>query len=301
MNPTPEPVSPTEAPADLAVGAFSEAPPWLVVPGELSWRHRLDQLRASTAAEVPRLLRRQRIPPVRRLVVVCVRLGIAVGGWYLIDRWRGRRAGRPEISQAGLSRRLRKAFERLGPTYIKLGQILSSGQGIFPEPLVSEFKFLRDHVPAETFESIRAIVERDLGRPLDEVFKEFDTTPLAAASIAQVHAATLLTGEPIVVKVQRPTVAEVVRRDLAVMSWIAPALIGRIPVAALANPPALVELFAETIVEELDFRLEADNMLDIALHPRRDRAAGPGRAPTPSRSGHPAGAGHGTARRFSLG
>ena len=78
------------------------------------------------------------------------------------------------------------------------------------------------------------------------------------------HAATLRTGEEVVVKVQRPAVATTVRTDLAVMSWIAPYLIGRIPVSALANPPALVELFAETIVEELDFRLEADNMLDIA-------------------------------------
>src|SRR5207302_1022395 len=79
-----------------------------------------------------------------------------------------------------------------------------------------------------------------------------DETPLAAASIAQVHAATLLTGEHVVVKVQRPSVERLVRRDLAAMAWLAPLLVGRIPVSALANPPALVELFAETIVEELD-------------------------------------------------
>jgi ubiquinone biosynthesis protein len=79
-----------------------------------------------------------------------------------------------------------------------------------------------------------------------------------------VHRATLVSGESVVVKVQRPTVAALVRKDLAAMSWIAPVLVGRIPVAALANPPALVELFAETIVEELDFRLEAQNMLDNA-------------------------------------
>src|SRR5690606_21629644 len=85
-----------------------------------------------------------------------------------------------------------------------------------------------------------------------------------AASIAQVHAATLRTGERVVVKVQRPTVARRVREDLRVMAWLAPLLVGRIPIAALANPPALVELFAQTITEELDFRLEAENMLDIA-------------------------------------
>ncbi|MBA3302719.1 MAG: AarF/ABC1/UbiB kinase family protein, partial [Acidimicrobiia bacterium] len=108
------------------------------------------------------------------------------------------------------------------------------------------------------------VVEEELGCQLELVFERFDETALAAASIAQVHAATLVTGEPVVVKVQRPTVAARVRADLRVMSWIAPHLVGRIPVAALANPPALVELFADTISEELDFRLEADNMLDIA-------------------------------------
>ena len=96
------------------------------------------------------------------------------------------------------------------------------------------------------------------------MFATIDREPLAAASIAQVHAATLVDGTEVVIKVQRPTVARLVRRDLAVMSWLAPHLVGRLPVAALANPPALVELFAETIVEELDFRLEAENMLDIA-------------------------------------
>jgi ubiquinone biosynthesis protein len=79
-----------------------------------------------------------------------------------------------------------------------------------------------------------------------------------------VHAATLRTGERVVVKVQRRTVESLVRLDIAAMAWIGPELVGRIPVAALSNPPALIELFAETIVEELDFRLEAQNMLDIA-------------------------------------
>ncbi len=119
-------------------------------------------------------------------------------------------------------------------------------------------------MPAEPFDAVRQVVEADLGRPLAEVFSTFERQPLAAASIAQVHAATLVTGEAVVVKVQRPQVASLVRRDLAAMSWIAPVLVGRIPVTALANPPALVEVFAETIVEELDFRLEADSMLDIA-------------------------------------
>jgi ubiquinone biosynthesis protein len=236
----------------------------LVDIDELRWRVGVIQLRTATAAQVPFLLRKRRLPPGRRVVRVGAELARAVGGWYLIERRQGRRRGRPELSRAGLSRRLRLAFQTLGPAYIKLGQILSSGEGVFPAELVSEFRLLRDRVPPEPFEAVRAVVEAELGGRLEDLFTEFDREPLAAASIAQVHAATLRSGEQVVVKVQRPAVATTVRTDLAAMSWIAPFLIGRIPVSALANPPALVELFAETIVEELDFRLEADNMLDIA-------------------------------------
>jgi ubiquinone biosynthesis protein len=258
------PAPPEPQPRDLAVGAFSDTPPWLVDPDAMSWRSAVHYLRQASQAEVPRLIRRRRLPPGGRVLTVGARLGWALGTWYLIERRQGARTEDRSVSRAGVSRRLRLAFERLGPTYIKLGQILSSGEGIFPEELVSQFRLCRDHVPPEDFPTVRTIVESDLGAPLEAIFSEFATEPVAAASIAQVHAATLATGEPVVVKVQRPTVAELVRRDLAAMSWIAPALVGRIPISALANPPALVELFAETIVEELDFRLEADNMLDIA-------------------------------------
>jgi ubiquinone biosynthesis protein len=170
----------------------------------------------------------------------------------------------PEASRAFISLRMRKAVEQLGSTYIKLGQIISSGEGLFPVELVNEFKLCRDQVPPFSFEEAQRVVEQDLGARLTDVFSTFATTPLAAASIAQVHLATLITGEEVVVKVQRPSVSNLVRKDLRVMAWLAPHMIGRIKISALANPPALVELFAETIVEELDFRIEADNMLDVA-------------------------------------
>jgi ubiquinone biosynthesis protein len=245
--------------ADLELGAFSDAGPWLVPNEAMTWQHGIGELRARTAARVPELVRRRKIPPVARAAVTGWHLGGALLGWKLIDQRRN-----PETARAGLSRRLRVAFANLGPTYIKLGQILSSGEGIFPEELVREFKFLRDRVPAETFDTVRAVIEAELQKPLEAVFDDFSTEPIAAASIAQVHAARLKTGEEVVVKVQRPTVSELVRKDLAAMAWISPVLIGRIPIAALANPPALVDLFAETIAEELDFRLEAQNMLDVA-------------------------------------
>jgi len=259
----PLPAPPPGAPADLVLGAFTPHPPWIVDPDAMPWRSGVagepdvDTLRRQAADLARVLVHPQHLPSLGRVLTVAWRLGIPLLTLGAKER------GTPE-SRAGLSRRLRPAFEHLGPTYIKLGQIISSGEGIFPEELVQEFLLLRDRVPPEPFPVVRRTVEEDLGRPLAEVFTSFDSKPIASASIAQVHAATLRSGERVVVKVQRNRVAPLVRLDISAMAWIAPFLVGRIPVAALTNPPALVELFAETIVEELDFRLEAQNMLDIA-------------------------------------
>src|SRR5262245_14540015 len=249
-------------PADREWGAFETDAPWVLERSRIEWLPGVDALRAAARREVPVLTAPGRLPPGRRVVTVIARLSWAIAPWW----WRRRRhkyAG-PEVERADISRRLRVAAEALGPSYIKLGQIISAGEGLFPAELVAEFKKCRDQVQAEPFEAVRHTIEEDLGRPIGEVFEWIDERELAAASIAQVHAARLRTGEDVVVKVQRPSVSKLVRTDLETMAWIAPHLVGRIPVAALANPPALVELFAETIVEELDFRLEAANMLDIA-------------------------------------
>ncbi len=250
-------------PPDLAIGSFSNEPPWIVEPASMPWREVVDSIRWLTKHDLPELTSARRLPDVKRAVTVVADFGTAIGLWWLTGRRKGK-AGDHAASRVDLSRRLRLSIERLGPTYIKLAQIISSGEGLFPEELVSEFKKCRDQVPAQPFDVVRATVEEDFGAPLEDIFASFDETPLAAASIAQVHAAVLLTGEPVVVKVQRTTVALLVNKDIRVMAWLAPFLVGRLPFASLANPPALVELFAETISEELDFRLEAQNMLDVA-------------------------------------
>jgi len=250
------------SPADLAEWAFSEDAPWILERDAIAWLPVVEQLRAAARAEVPALTVPKRWPPGFRVGRVAVGLTGAVAPWAI--RKKLNRFPDTASSRAMLSRRLRRIAEKLGPTYIKLGQIISSGEGIFPVELVTEFKKCRDQVPPESWERVREVVEAELGKPLEEVFSQFERTPIAAASIAQVHAAVLRTGESVVVKVQRPSVSTLVRSDLAAMAWLAPFLIGRIQVAALANPPALVELFAETITEELDFRIEAANMLDVA-------------------------------------
>jgi ubiquinone biosynthesis protein len=249
--------------SDTAWAAFTDDGPWVLDRDGVQWYPIAGLLRQAAQASVPSLTRPRKLPPGLRVLTVAGRLSYAIAPWWL--RKRRHRYPTPEASRADISARLRRAAEYLGPKYIKLGQIISSGEGLFPAELVKEFKLCRDQVPAEPFEAVREVVEGDLGVPLDYVFAEFEQTPLAAASIAQVHAATLRSGERVVVKVQRPSVARLVHKDLRVMAWLAPHLVGRIPIASLANPPALVELFAETIVEELDFRMEAANMIDVAV------------------------------------
>jgi ubiquinone biosynthesis protein len=255
------PVDPTPAdgPPDWAVGSFTEHPPWLVDPAAMSWQRSVPMVRWAVERGIPDMIRPRVLPPGLRVGRVLWHLGSAVGGWWLVEKRSG-----GSTSLAGISRRLRRAAEALGPTYIKLGQIISSGEGIFPEELVTEFKKCRDQVPPEPFDVVRGVVEEDLGGSMDLFFSSFEREPVAAASIAQVHRAVLVTGEPVVVKVQRPSVRRLVHQDVKILAWMAPFMVGRIPIAALANPPALVELFGETIAEELDFRLEAENMLDIA-------------------------------------
>jgi ubiquinone biosynthesis protein len=158
-----------------------------------------------------------------------------------------------------LPRRVRQAFTSLGPTYVKVGQVIASSPGLFPPEWTDEFASLRDRVPPFPGAEARRTIEEDLGRPLRSAFADFDDEPIAAASIGQVHAATLLDGRRVVVKVQRPGLAGVVRADLRALLLLCEVL-ERIPQTAIGSPRALAEDFARTLHEEMDFRLEADNM-----------------------------------------
>lgn len=158
-----------------------------------------------------------------------------------------------------LPQRLRLACGQLGPIFVKLGQLIASSPGMLPPSWTEEFASLREQVPPFPVAEVRRIVETELSAPLDRLFAEFEEVPLAAASIAQVHGARLPDGQRVVVKVQRPNLDALVRDDLRAMHWLAE-LAERIPYSAIASPRAVVEDFTRTLHEEMDFRLEADNM-----------------------------------------
>jgi ubiquinone biosynthesis protein len=158
--------------------------------------------------------------------------------------------------------RLRKVLEDLGPSFVKLGQIMSTRPDLIPEEILAELKKLQDDVPPVPFEAIREQVERELACSLTDVFESFEEKPLASASIAQVHRARLRNGDEsvdVAVKVQRPQVQAIMARDVDLLYWLAKAIVRSMPESHLYRPISLVEEFDRSVSAELDFSLEADN------------------------------------------
>jgi ubiquinone biosynthesis protein len=157
--------------------------------------------------------------------------------------------------------RLRMAFEELGPTFIKLGQLLSSRSDLLPEEYVRELSKLQDQVTPLPFTVIKNSVERELNSTLSELFSSFEEMPLASASIGQVHAAVLNTGENVVVKVQRPGIDTLIKTDVSVLTGLASSLEKYFPETKVLAPQVFVEEFFQAMSLELDFILEANNIL----------------------------------------
>lgn len=160
-------------------------------------------------------------------------------------------------------RRVRMALEELGPTFVKLGQILSTRPDLVGRSLAEELKQLQDQVPADPPETVHEIVEDELGQPIEDLFSEFDDRPLASASIGQVHRARLKSGEDVVVKVQHAGVQDVVRKDLEVLTGLAQ-LLERLPEFAPYRPIETVAEFQRTLRRELDFGREERNLHQFA-------------------------------------
>ena len=158
-----------------------------------------------------------------------------------------------------LPERLRIALEELGPTFIKFGQLLSTRPDIVPREYVKAFDSLLDQVPPFASEQARRIIESELQAPLAELVAKFDDAPLAAASIAQVHRATLWSGEEVVFKVRRPGIQEVIKQDIDILHRVADLIERYVPDLAFLNARGLVEEFEQVIQEEMDFLREAEN------------------------------------------
>lgn len=165
---------------------------------------------------------------------------------------------RPDSKVAHLSapERLRLALEELGPTFIKLGQLLSTRADIIPAPFVQELTRLQDEIPCIPFEEIREQIERELGVPLAHRFTRVDPEAIAGASIAQVHRATLITGEDVVVKVRRPGVTEAVETDIDILMGVALLLERHMARSDIYDPVGVVREFSYTIRREMDLSRE---------------------------------------------
>lgn len=175
-----------------------------------------------------------------------------------------------EIERLSQPERLRLAMEELGPTFIKLGQILSTRPDLVPAEYATEFSKLQDKVPSLPFEEIRIQLETELGRPTEEIFDNFDPVPIAAASIAQVHRAQLKDGTDVVVKIRRPGIKKLVETDLDILSGLAYLIEKHVPTADLYDPIGIVKEFRKAIRREMDFSREGHTIDRFAANFKSD-------------------------------
>ena len=193
---------------------------------------------------------------------VAVRHGF--GYWFdthrLTDLFRGGRPrGEVEGQPSQRGQHLREMLDELGPTFVKFGQLLSTRPDVLPPDIIAELRGLQDDVRAFPLADVEKVIEEDLGLTIDQLFAEFEDKPIAAASIGQVHRATLPNGKRVVVKVQRPGAPRQIEADVALLYQAARIAKERVRALDFIDAHQLVDEFARTIRQELDYRLEARN------------------------------------------
>ena len=175
--------------------------------------------------------------------------------------WKGEKSSQEAAPSTAV--RIRLVLEELGPSFVKLGQIVSTRPDLVPEDIIEELKRLQDDVPPVPFEPMRVELEQQLGATIAELFSSFDETPIASASIGQVYRARLRgdgdLDDDVVVKVQRPNISSTIERDIDLLYWLAHAIERSMPEAGLYSPVKLVDEFQRAISAELDYTQEADN------------------------------------------
>jgi ubiquinone biosynthesis protein len=171
-----------------------------------------------------------------------------------------------EMAHLGTPQRVCRVFETLGPTFIKLGQILATRPDLFGPEWISEFEKLQYQAPLLDFKELRPHVEADLGAPLEELFEDVDPTPLAAASIAQVHRATLKDGTQVVLKIQRPGIRPKIEADMRLLAHLAALAEKHVPQLAAYHPQKVVQQFVRSLQNELNFMTEGHNAEHVAAN-----------------------------------
>jgi ubiquinone biosynthesis protein len=184
--------------------------------------------------------------------------------WDVLGRREPGERPSPAEMRATSARRFRETLADLGPTFIKLGQILSSRPDLLPPDFIAELSQLQDSAPPMPLDTVLRLIEQGLGRPAAELFAHIEPEPLASASIAQVHRARLLDGESVVVKVQRPAIEQQIRSDTDLLSYLARFLEGVIEETGIYTPTGIVSEFRQAMLIELDFENEARNIEDFA-------------------------------------
>lgn len=195
------------------------------------------------------------------------RLGILK---YFKMEKQARECAEREISRLSIGERLRLSFEELGPTFIKLGQIMSTRPDLLPHDVIHELEKLQDSVAAFPLNEVRRVIESELGDKLENIFKEFKEKPIAAASIGQVHRAKLLSGKDVVVKVQRPNIEKNIELDLGILKDLASFVDNRTRLGKLYSFSQMADEFETTLKNELDFRLEGENAETFKVNFRND-------------------------------
>ncbi len=178
---------------------------------------------------------------------------------YLVPLGKRLRFKMEEKKEIPLGIRLRRLFEKLGPTFVKFGQILSMRPDLVGQETADELSKLQDRASPFDPRAAKHLIEKELGKPISKFFKQFDEKPAAAASLAQVHRAVLKNGEVVALKIQRPQMKEIIEEDVHLMFHLAK-LLEKMPEIAIRRPVDLVKEFAESTFTELDFELEAQRM-----------------------------------------
>ena len=212
--------------------------------------------------------KKHRVRQIKRFAVIS-RIMVKHGLGEILDRVFDRDSGGAKVGDeksvfAGTvypsPRRIRLVFEELGPTFVKLGQLMSMRADMFPAEYLEEFKKLQDRVPPVPFPEIQVVIERELKHPISELFVSIEEESLAAASVAQVHAAELADGEMVVVKVIRPGIDKKIREDIRLMYYFAEKLENAFEIGQVIGFVNLVKEFERSIFRELDMHIEAGNI-----------------------------------------